>query len=302
MSGQIYFLFFLRCKRHLLTLWPDVDKIHQRLCVECRMFHEARHRDLVLHRLNTQDCEWEIWLVFSYDLGLSCGVKAKISLIFSPEIPLACLWSTYEPHLVKCEGKWRDVEITDHFRAIIQLPDDLWRPVVGLSRAFQVDSSLRSSLCDFGQTWEELKGRRRSSYCRSFNSTETDSGAVAPTWPWGSRGCSHPTRWAPPSSLLPDGRTHSTCSCLHPRRWHQRCWRQIQSPTAFSRCSALKLHRETLRMETQYSKIQYYGSDVRECVREKVDFTLSGVWEEHDVSFWVFPFHNGLVGVRDWAE
>lgn len=93
---------------------------------------------------------------------------------------------------------------------------------------------------------------------------------------------SHLLPWAPPSSLLLDGRIRSRCSCLHPQRWHQRCWWWIQTPTAFLSCSALKLHHETLRMETQYSNIQfgYFGSDSRRsgafllCVSEKLDFYL----------------------------
>lgn len=57
----------------ILTLWSDFDKIHQRWCVRCRMVDKARHHELLLHSLKTQDWAGHICLVFLYDLGLSCG-------------------------------------------------------------------------------------------------------------------------------------------------------------------------------------------------------------------------------------
>lgn len=55
-------------------------------------------------------------------------------------------------------------------------------------------------------------------------------------------------------------------------------------------------------METQHSKIQYFGSDLTDLVLllfvgEKLNFTLSGVREVHDMCFWVFPFDDVQVGI-----
>lgn len=114
-------------------------------------------------------------------------------------------------HLVKREMK-RCAKITNNLWAIVQLPDDLWRWVAGLSCAFQVKSSFISSLCYYGRTLKWLKGRPQS---RTFVFAVTDSEAVAPMWPWGLLGYSHLWPWAPSSSPLLGGRIHSTCSCLH---------------------------------------------------------------------------------------
>lgn len=52
-----FFSFFFLVVRDILTVWSEIDKIHQRLSVKCWMLNKARHRDLVLYSLNTQRCE-----------------------------------------------------------------------------------------------------------------------------------------------------------------------------------------------------------------------------------------------------
>lgn len=98
---------------------------------------------------------------------------------------------------------------------------------------------------------------------------------IAPlTWPQPWLHCSHLLPWAPPSSLLLDGRNESTCSCLHLWRWHQWCWWWILTLSAFLRCSALKLHLETLSQE----------------IRKSISDILVQAWENGGFCWWRFLF------------
>lgn len=147
----------------------------------------------------------------SLSFSLLPGCNSHQTSLKTTKKKMVLLYKGILSHLVKREMK-RCAKITNNLRAIIQLPDDLWRWVAGLSCAFQVKSSFISSLCYFGPTLKWLKGRPQS---RALVFAVTDSEAVAPTWPWGLRGYSHLTPWAPPSSPFLGGRNHSTCSCLH---------------------------------------------------------------------------------------
>lgn len=96
---------------------------------------------------------------------------------------------------------------------------------------------------------------------------------IAPlTWPQPWLYCSHLLPSAPPSSLLLDGRNESTCSCLHLWRWHQWCWWWILTLSAFLRCSALKLHLETLSQE----------------IRKSMSDILVQAWENGGFCWWRF--------------
>lgn len=160
------FLSFFLVVRDILTVWPEFDKIHQRLSVMCWMLNEAHHRDRVLHGLNTQCCEWAIWLVFTYELGLSCGkgqmsakslsfsflpgcsqrLKKNVFVLYKGILNMYHIWLNVRSKMKRCST------ITNNSRAIIQLPDDLWRWVVGLSCAFQVKSFFMSYSHYFGWT------------------------------------------------------------------------------------------------------------------------------------------------------
>lgn len=60
--------------RDVLTPFTsECDKILEKLCVKCRMVDQARHRHPVLHGLNSQHCTRDKCLVFTCELGLSCG-------------------------------------------------------------------------------------------------------------------------------------------------------------------------------------------------------------------------------------
>lgn len=60
--------------RDVLTPFTsEYDKILERLCVKSRVVDQARHRHTVLHGSNSQYCARDKCLVFTCELGLSCG-------------------------------------------------------------------------------------------------------------------------------------------------------------------------------------------------------------------------------------
>lgn len=175
---------------------------------------------------------------------------------------------------------------TENFRPVVQLPGDLWRGVVCLSGAFQVNSSFILSFCYFGAVLKKENDERTGVIILCIT---LQYQTVTQPWLY----YSHLTPWAPPSSLLLGSRTESTCSCLHHWRWHQWCWQWTLTLTDFLRRSGLKLPLATLRQKIQKSVSHILVESVRE-LELCLLFTLSAR-EEHDMSFGVFPVESILV-------